>query len=158
VKDWTIIKPDETRIATFSDGVTIPLRGFVEQIKLKGAEALANWTTDDDLLGATPAVTINSVGKGYVIYIAGHITKEACATMVKMLVDRIGYVPPVEADANVELIVRVGKKADYLWLLNHSGEAQFLTTPPGKELLSGEDVDGKLKLPHRGVAVLQVSK
>lgn len=158
IKDWSVLKQEETRVATFEDGTTIPLRGYVEQIKLKGAHPLATWTSDDDLLGETPAITINAVGKGHVIYIGGYMTEEACAIMVRMLTDRIGFVAPVQADANVELIVRVGKKADYLWLLNHSGETQFVTTPVAQELLTGEQIEGKLKLVTRGVAVLQVSK
>lgn len=157
VADWSVLKPDESREASMTDGKTLPLIGFVERLKLKGAGAVATWQTDDDLLGDAPAITINEVGKGRVIYVGGHLSERAAATLLAWLVDLLKYEPAVTASEDVELVIRRGKKSRYLWLLNHSKETQFIESiGEGHELLTDKPVDDKLKLKPRDVAIVRV--
>ncbi len=158
VEDWTTLQADETRELAFSTGQTLSLRGFVEKLRLRGAEAIANWTCADDLLANAPAITIHTVGKGKVVYIAGYCADDAAKTLSQWLIEQITFTPIVEADPNVELIIREGKRHDYLWFLNHSGETQFIVTPPGLDLITQQPVETKVKLEPRGVAIVEIRK
>lgn len=157
VSDWSNLKPDETRQAMMDDQ-PVPLGGFVERLRLRGAEAIATWDDADDLLAGAPAITVNTVGKGRVVYVGAYLTHDSARILSKRLLADAGIVPAIQAHEDVELIVRVGKKSKYLWILNHSTDAQFIDElPAGRELLTGREVEGKLKLKPRDVAIIAVS-
>lgn len=158
VGEWSNLKPDQTRTALTDDGHTVSLGGFVERLRLRGAEAVATWNQDDDLLADAPAITVNRVGKGKVIYIGAYLTPDAAAFLTKYLANLIDFSAPVDAHEDVELIIREGKRSDYLWLLNHSSETQFVTVPNGRELISGTQTEGKIKLDPRDVAIVEVTR
>ncbi|MBC7785592.1 MAG: beta-galactosidase [Burkholderiales bacterium] len=165
IADWSSLKPEESRDAQFENGDSITLVGFVERIKLRGALALAEWHTDDDLLSgapmksapmrSAPAISVNTFGRGRVIYIGGHLAEAGCAAVLKWVLSELDISAPIEAGDEVELIVRRGKKHRYLWLLNHSTEPEVVNNvPAGRELLTDQPVKGTLKLPPRGVAIV----
>jgi beta-galactosidase len=158
IEEWSSLKPDQTRTAITTDGQSLALGGFVERLKLRGAEALATWNSDDDLLADAPAISVNAVGKGKVIYIGAYLTHASADALCKWIASQIDYTPVIDAHPDVELVIREGKRSDYLWLLNHSGETQFVTTPEGRDLIGGKPVDGKLKLNVRDVAIIEVPR
>ncbi|HEY1701687.1 MAG TPA: Beta-galactosidase C-terminal domain [Trebonia sp.] len=73
---------------------------------------------------------------------------------------RVAGVAPVVSGATpgfVEAARRVGERASFLFLLNHSGTspATLEVEPGGTDLITGNSVDGPLELPPRGVAVVE---
>lgn len=159
IEDWSNLKAHETRKVSTPEGSCFLLRGFVERIKLRTAEPLGYWDEQDDLLSGSAAWTIHSFGKGKVIYVGGYLTPEAASHLSAYLMNLVDYQPPIEAHDDVELIIRCGKTADYLWLLNHSGETQFTTVPPnGRDLLGKSVTQGRIKLAARDVAIVEVKK
>ncbi|MGN6507400.1 MAG: beta-galactosidase [Tepidisphaeraceae bacterium] len=155
VEDWSNVTDDRT-FACQADTFDLQLGGFVERLKLRGATALAMWNTDDTLLAGAPAITLNRVGAGQVIYIGGYVDYANAATLLPHLlqladIESLGEFPP-----EVEVIARRSSRGSYLWLLNHSHEPQFLNhLPAGTDLITARPVDGSLKLPPYGVAVIQ---
>ncbi len=159
VDDWSVLKQDESRNATFEDNDSIQLTGFVERLRLRGATALATWTTDDDLIDSASAITINKVGKGQVIYVAAHLDEKNAGILSKKILSMLDITPIIQASEEVELVIRQAKKKKYLWLLNHTNEPQIIEKiPDGTELLTEKTVEGNYKLPPRGVAVILCKK
>jgi len=58
----------------------------------------------------------------------------------------------------VELMRRVNGNASWLFVLNHSGEkVEVPVEGHGRELLTGQQVDGSIELEPMSVAVIQLS-
>ena len=156
VADWTTLKAEENRTAVMENGTSLVLTSFVEKLKLKGAAALATWDTDDTLLTGGPAVTLNKVGNGQVMYVGGYFNEATAGTLADWLTSELQLTPPVQASADVEVLDRRSKKSCYLYLLNHSTDPQFIEdVPPGHDFISGRDIDGTLKLQPFDVAIIK---
>jgi beta-galactosidase len=155
VDDWSQLVEKDERICTL-DGAAVPMIGFVERLKCKQAEPIAHWQGDDPLLADAPAITVNEVDRGRVIYIGGYLDERGVAAIVKHLLADRKITAIVDAPAEVEVIARRSARWRYLWLLNHSAEPQFVERVTGRELLTDSSIDGSLKLKPHGVAIVQV--
>ena len=154
IDDWSNVPAGKTFRAV-GECASLSLGGFVERLKLRGAKALATWQTEDTLLAGAPAISVNTVGKGSVIYIGGYLDHDAAAALVPLLMH--DFTPIVDAPPEVEVIVRRSLKRRYVWLLNHSADVQFIErVPQSINLMNGQTVSDTLKLKPYDVAVLQV--
>jgi beta-galactosidase len=159
VEDWTTLPAEDHRTARLNSGALIHLSTFVERLRPTTAEALGYWQTADSLLGPTPAVTRNRIGKGQVIYIAGYSPEAAIGTLIAELEPELNLNPPLAASQNVEAIIRRSPGATYLLLLNHAtGPETIASVPISIDLLTGKAASDPLQLPGRGVAVLKMAK
>lgn len=154
VEDWTTLAPAETRTARFPSGPQIQLMTFVERLRLKGAEPIANWFGHDRLLGDAPAITSNPVGKGRVVYISGYCDETAIA----VLLNELGIHGTVDASPEVEVIERRAPGgAQFVVLMNHGPIIQRVRGLPGRstDLITGNSLkNGEIKLGAYGVAVV----
>ncbi|MEU1168453.1 beta-galactosidase trimerization domain-containing protein, partial [Streptomyces sp. NPDC005921] len=93
---------------------------WTERVRLAGAAAVASYA--DGPLAGVPAVTRRGVGAGSAWYVA---TLPDADTLVGLL-DRIraeaGVAAGRVAPAGVEVVVRRGADADYVFVIDHTGE------------------------------------
>ena len=164
VADWTTLAPGQTREAVTLAGRRFPLISFGERLSPRGAEILAHWSeacgTVDAVLLSSPAVTVNKVGKGQVIYIGGYCPVEGIAALAAEFCERLELAPVCVASDAVEALGR-GKSraggAKWLTLINHSPKPEPVRgLGKARELISGKPVaDSRLVLPGYGVAVIE---
>jgi len=160
VEDWTTLPEKETRDARLTSGSTMPFNTFVERLRPLTATPLAWWTGSDTLLGESPAVTVNKVGKGRVYYVGGYATTDAIAALLAELANDLQLAPLAQASTSVEMIARTNGKRRYLVLLNHAGGAQRVHGLAGAKVISGDGTvskAGELRLPSYGVAVVELA-
>ncbi len=158
VVDWSTLEPDQSREARTLDGQSIALSSFIERLQLQGARPLAYWKGDDALLGDAPAITWHDHAGSAVIYIGGYCVAAAIPAIVDLIASQTALTPIAGATSDVELIERRGKAARYVVAMNHTSAAQRVSVVSGAaDLLNGgKAVDGDLKLPGYGVAVLRM--
>jgi beta-galactosidase len=158
IEDWTTLPAKETREACMANGRSLSLGVFVERLKLIAAEPIAFWHGSDSLLGDAPAVTLNEVAKGRVLYIGGYCATAAVATMLDLIADAIALKPIAAAGPEVELIHRTNGKRSFLVLLNHSTSQQRIAgLPRSRNLLTKTNVAGELPLSGYEVSVLELT-
>ena len=160
VENWTLLPDGESRSAESEEGKAFELKIFGERLKLNGARAIAHWKTDDLLLAGAPAITINELHPGFVVYVGGYCTDAAIKLLCEMLAGEISRKTRLEASAGVEVIYRLGKGKRLICLLNHSGTAQTVGGfhSGGTDLLTGEQFSsGSADLPPLGVRIVELS-
>ena len=153
VEDWTTLAPKESRTARLESGQDLVLNTFVERLRPTTARPVARWLPGDALLSDAPAITVNPVGKGRVIYIGGFSPVATVETLVAQYMN-----PVASASADVEIIIRQARGKAYAIALNHSQAPQRVLIPHGnRDLLSGTSIRGEIVLPPFGVAVVRIS-
>jgi beta-galactosidase GanA len=151
--------PDgETRSAGSEDGKTFELKTFAERLKLKGAKVIANWKTDDPLLAGAPAITLNALDRGFVVYVGGYCTDAAIKILCEISARELLRKLRIEASADVEVIYRLGNGKRFVCLLNHRGTAQTVSgIPAGTDLLADEQITAEITdLPPFGVRIIEL--
>jgi beta-galactosidase len=80
----------------------------------------------------------------------------ALARVLATLLGEAGIRPRAQAPQGVELTMRHHAGTRWIYLLNHTAEAQSVTMDgPYKDLLDGHTYSGSVPLPGYGVRVLQ---
>jgi beta-galactosidase len=155
-------------IASFLDGRTVQLEpvegdvgidaafgGWFEELALKGARPLYRYR-DGDFAGS-PAVALNAVGAGRVVYIGGTATEETLGDLYAWLA-REAELEVLDAPADVE-VVRLRRSesgTDLLFLLNYADEDRAISIPAKlASHLDGALEAGSIVLPPYGVALLE---
>ena len=123
-------------------------------VHLRGAKSLGNYMLD--FYAGSPALTVNSFGKGEAYYMAGKGDSRFLADFYSdialklKLPAALDEVPP----KGVEAVTREAGDCKYLFLQNYSGEEQNVNIPAGyKDTETGESVS-KVRLLECGNAVL----
>ncbi len=157
VEDWTTLAKDLTRTFTMEDGTDVNAFAFVERLKLTTGKAVAHWKSDR-LLGEAPAMVINKVGRGRVIYIGAYLDPAATDAVVKLLASRLEIESAVDASEAVECILRENGKTRFVFLLNHNADPQTVSLKQGggKALLGPAVKDGNVTLEPYGVSLLRL--
>ena len=117
-----------------------------------GAEVLAEFA--EGPVAGCPALTRNAFGDGSAYYLATHLSGEHLASFARRVVAEAGVKPAAETPKGVEAVRRVSSEASYLFLLNHTDQPAEVEVD-GLELLSGERVEGTLKVAPGGVGVVR---
>ncbi|MGW7265361.1 beta-galactosidase [Streptomyces sp. NPDC054842] len=148
------------------------LDGDTVELDLDGAPTGSLWTdritvTDPevDVLGryrsgthaGLPAVTRRTAGRGSAAYVSTRLGADGLAGLLPRLLAPAGVTSelPDAARGHVELTVRRGSGARYLFLVNRTDAAVPLAGLDGELLIGRKDADGALVLPPRDVAVLR---
>jgi beta-galactosidase len=157
VMEWSTLPESETRSAKLENGEAIELGTFVERLKPAHGPFFAQWNADDPLLASSPAISINQLGSGQVIYCGGYCSDAALRILCPRLLRKIGLKPLIDAPEAVEAISRQGAGKRYLCLLNHSGKMQEVRQlPPGNDLLSENQFSGYMQLLPFAVRILEL--
>lgn len=150
-----VLYPSEKQHATM-DGKVYELVDYCETVRLRGAKALTDYA--DGYYEGTPAVTLNTYGKGLALYQACRDTGDLKDQLVGQLLERTGVVSNVEADGKLPHGVTAHSRTDgertYLFVENYSGtEAATVKLRCGMvNMLTGETED-TCSLPPYGFGI-----
>ena len=145
--------PGETRRLTgqVPEGADATL--WSERVRLTDAVAIASYA--DGPLADVPAVTRNAHGTGTAWYLSTHPDPATLAALLDRIRDEAGVRPVLATRPDgVEAVRRRGPDADYLFLIDHSGNGTEIPAH-GLELLTGKPVHGSVTVPAGGVAVVR---
>ncbi len=150
VEDFTATSPkEEANHIMFADKQKAETKSFVDILRPTSASVIA--TYEGDYYDGKPAVTVNKVGYGQVIYYGSGFTHSAATWLVDYLGIKSKYDGVIELPEEVELAVR----DDYIILLNYKDKAFDIKL--GKEFynaINGEKLEGIQKIDPFGVFVL----
>jgi beta-galactosidase len=113
-----------------------------ERVHLAGAEAVARYVGGP--LDGLPAVTRHRYGTGTAWYVSTDLDDDACARMLGIPGTPTG----------VEVVRRTGEGVSWLFALNHTDQPREVPAS-GRDMVSGEEVAGRLRLPPGGAAVIR---
>jgi len=152
---------------SLDDGRSVPLRGtgpltgttgngsaWADVLSLSGAQVWAQYA--GEYYAGAPAVTVNEVGRGRVVYIGTVLEASLADALVTQLMSVAGVASPVQAQEGLEVVERVSQQGRFLFLLN--GEAEPRTAevgPGGHELITDQRVSGTIEVPPLGVRIIE---
>ncbi|HEY5652995.1 MAG TPA: beta-galactosidase [Pontiella sp.] len=121
-------------------------RLWCDIIQLGSAEALAEYGSD--FFKGSPALTVNSFGKGKAYYVATLPSNDFLRKFLKQVCAEQNVKPVLEAPKNVEAVVRANGDQEYLFVINHNYEPTEVSLPEGQyfDLLSQQSMEGIIKL------------
>lgn len=126
---------------------------WTERLRTTTAEAVARYV--DGPVPGTPAVTRNRYGAGTAWYVATALRAPALRAVLREAVGRAGVIPSgPDNDGSVEVVRRTGGGRAYVFVINH-GTIEIKYPGTGRELVTGMDVHGHLRVPPGGVRVLR---
>ncbi|WP_435172187.1 beta-galactosidase trimerization domain-containing protein [Paenibacillus glycanilyticus] len=129
---------------------------WCDVLKLTGAEMLANY--ESHYYKGTPAVTVNTFGKGHVYYVGCDLDDVALNKLMNLIIEREGIARslPLKYDG-VEAIERSKDGQRYLMLLNHKNESiEVELRGTFEDALSGEAIQNRIILePYAAHALLK---
>ncbi len=152
VEETDVRPPDLVNQVRFrDDGSIAPATTLFDILRLDTAETLAEF--QDDFYAGSPAVIINRLGAGSVVYLASASPELFAAVVDRFVVPNRTWMVP----AFVECVEWTGEKGDLVFLLNHGAEEAHIALPPGQwgDLLTGHNPDDELQLRPREVVVLR---
>lgn len=115
-------------------------------LQLDTAKSLAEYGSD--FFKGSPALTVNSYGKGKAYYVATLPKNEFMRQFLKQVCADQGVEPVLEAPERVEAVIRSNEDNEYLFVMNHNYEPVEVTLPEGKyfDLLTQVPMEGIIKL------------
>jgi len=125
-------------------------------IHAEGATVLATFT--DQYFAGSPALTVNSFGKGKAYYIAARTGDNLLSELYGKLVADLGIQPVIQAElpAGVTAQLRTDGNSRYIFLMNFNRhEVQMNLDQSYTDLLSGNRIGETFPLETFGVRVLQ---
>lgn len=128
---------------------------WFDAIALNGAVALAEY--EDLYVAGTPAVTCNAFGDGKAYYIGTRLDETGLSDLLGDICRRRGIAPALPGlPPGVEAVRRSGPGKPDVWFVMNHGEGDASIELPGfyRDLLTGEDVSGAVRLPSQGVWAL----
>ena len=133
-----------------SDGSTG--RRWSELGRSEGADVMVAFAAGP--VAGSPALTRHRVGSGWAYYLATHLEGPDLDALVGRLVDESGTRRAAVVWPGVEAVRRVSGNVSYLFLINHTDEAQTVPAS-GIDLLSGATADGSITVGPGDVAVIR---
>ncbi|BCJ41872.1 beta-galactosidase [Actinoplanes ianthinogenes] len=145
-EEFAPLKPGHQ--VTLSNGATGTL--WTERLRTTTAETVAGYL--DGPLPGTPAITRNDFGDGTAWYVATALDADAMREMTLQVVRKAEV--DLEETHGAEVVRRKGDGGSYLFVVNH-GANPVEHPATGHNLISGERVDGVLRVEGGGVAVVR---
>lgn len=126
---------------------------WCEVVRLEGARSIAAF--GEDFYAGQPAITEHQLGAGRSYYVATRPDPGLLAQLLGGILRARGVTAPLAVGADVEVVERSGPAGRFIFLLNHSPDAQGVALPGAmRDLLTGQAHAGSISLPGRGVAIL----
>lgn len=136
------------------EGRSFACSQWCDLLTLVTAEPIA-WYGDDFYAG-TPAVTVNSFGKGEVYYFGTHAEEGYWSMLLAGLADKLGLLRFAGLPEGVQATVRSGDNGSFLFLLNLSRTGQTVKLDKAyRSALTGAAVSGPVVLAPYGVEILE---
>lgn len=120
-----------------------------ERVRAVDAEVVVTFA--DGPLAGGPAVT----RRGHAWYLATHPDPATLGALLGRVLTEAGVRTEPLAPQGVEAVRRHGEEADYLFLIDHTGQGAEVACPAGVDLLTGKPVTGSVTLAPGGVAVVR---
>lgn len=122
-------------------------------IHAETAEVLAEYGAD--YYEGSPVLTRNRFGQGRAYYVASSPDAAFLQGFLANVCEEQGVEPLLNAPAGIETAERVKDGSSFLFVLNHNADETAVDIGPRqRDLLTGRDVSGKVKIPGRGVMIL----
>jgi len=118
---------------------------------LDGADVVATYV--DGPAAGRPAITRHPHGAGTGWYVSTRLDVDALGVVLTDAYADAG-ITPSPLPGEVEVVRRRGEQADYLVVLNH-GDEPVDVAARGTSLLTGDVVDGSVKVPAGGYALVR---
>lgn len=148
VEEFAPLQPNTT--VNLDNGGTAGL--WTERLRTTTAETVASYV--DGPLPGVPAITRN----GRAWYVATNLDRTALRNLLREATHHAGVeAAGPENDGEVEVIRRHRSDKSFLFAINH-GERPVDLPAVGTDLISGECITGRLRVPPGGVRVLSQAK
>lgn len=133
----------------------VHISGKINRLKIDVAESVSTYTTG--LLKGTPAVTVNSYGKGFAVLYGTDGNDvyfyEALANLIK---ERFNIEPIIEADDGIIVSSRLCKNKEYIFAVNMKDRPVCVSLKNEmKDILTDKFLSGKTELGGYDVLVLE---
>lgn len=147
----TISIPHKTGLTSHS----IEVHDYQELLRDVTADVLAKY--DNDYMAGKPAITRNSYGNGYAYYLACRTNQHDIEYIYREMLER-AHIPYTKLPEGIEKHSRFTQDARYDFYLNSTEESLALKNIEGLDLLTGQAIEGTLRLDKYGVAVLKTNR
>ena len=157
VKEWQPMPDGVKNSVRFSQsGACVPCEYWADILEAEGAKVLA--TFEQDFFRGAPAITENAYGKGSAYYLGTRFEEAFTRELICDVCAAAGVAPVLSTPFGVEASLRSNERNQWLFLVNHTREAQEvqLGAFSGTDLLSGHHVKGSLAMEAYGVSVLRL--
>ncbi len=126
---------------------------WCDVLKPTTATVIGKYT--DDYYAGKPAITLNTVGKGRVVYIGTVGDAHFYDVMAQWLLQQAGVSALLDAPEGVEVTERWQGDQRLLFVLNHTTQEQTVNFPrPYTNLLNGASIRGSVRIAAREVLLL----
>lgn len=155
VVDYTHLGPGDEEEYSIWDGEEIEAPIFNDILEaIDGAKVLA--TFNGNYYDGSPALVENKLGKGTAYYYGAGFSPNTAAVFLRKLGFTGPYSSLVELPKEAELAVRRKDNQDYVFVLNYMAHSiEVNIKEPMINLLSGNELAGKIELEKYGVMVLK---
>lgn len=138
VEEIDALAPEQQNTVRYADGSEYSCALLCDLLHLKGAEALAHYSTD--FYAGTPVVTRNAFGKGSCYYVGAQLEQAGLSKLLMMACEDAGVKPVIAEPSRLEVTVRETDRERFFFVINLSGEEQQLPKvfAGRKDLLGGE--------------------
>jgi beta-galactosidase len=111
----------------------------------------------DDFYAGTPALTRNRFGRGTAWYVGTDPDQSLVDRLVGLICREAGVAPLLAVPSGVEVAERVKEGRRFLFVLNHNAAAVRIDLEGrrGRDLLTGQPVEGSVALAPRGVLIAE---
>lgn len=143
--------PSDRNGIALEDGSRWEVRDYAEVLRVQDARVLGRYT--EDFYQGMAALTCKEYGKGKAYYMAARTAAEQMQPLFERMLTDAG-IPVRKLPEGVECHVRSGESGDYAFYLNSTSGQVSVSGVTGRELVTGTKVEGVLRLPAYGVAVV----
>jgi beta-galactosidase len=158
VLETDALPPERPNGVRWPDGEEHEVSVLAERIALKGAEAMAHYTSD--FYAGEPAITRHDFGQGEAWFCAGLLHESGMRRVVETAAKRLGIGSPLAGGAappeGLEVSERRGPGGRFIFLLNHTKSALKAPLPEGRWRcrLSGAAAHGEAEVGPGDVLIL----
>ena len=135
------------------DEQSVPVDTWCDILRLHEAELVAAY--EQDFYDGEPAIALNRVGSGCVLYVGVMGGQGLCAPLAVWLCEEADCQAPVVPGEDVEVAVRGADDSTLIFVLNYSSQEKSLAIPfAAVDLLSEKRWQNQITVPAGGVAIL----
>lgn len=147
--------PKDRNAVLFPDGRESEVRDYAERLRVQEAKVLGTYTAD--FYAGEAAVTVRQQGRGHAYYVGCRLAADRMRELFARMLETAG-VKMRRLPMGVELHTRVCGERKYEFYLNMNTQKSTVSEVEGRDLLTGEAVEGTLDLDGYGVAVIAADR